>query len=406
MNRNTYVLIFIAALVGISNGIYLFIYPFFLGDLGISFGDMGIIFSVAAVVMAVLGIILGWLSDLSGRKKYYSFSISLGFLTTFLTPILHRFWELMVVKIFRDTANSLRMALHPTLIYDYTKKGFTRLLARTQGLTSLMAAIGTFASVYLLSSFGYSGSFFISSIVILGATTIFVLIYTEKTRETRRVTFSGLRSAFTWNIPRNLKFIAGSSFVFSLGNQISHGFIAPLFFSIKFGLNPLTVAIIMSLHRLSSGLPMILGASFIFQRQSLIEKHLKKLVMISLLYQGVMIAITGFSPNFLLAVIGWLTHDIFGPPLRAPAQGTLIQRFSSDENRGRDTNVVNAFGKIASIISPLLAGFLATANVSLPMMVSGLIGASAPIFYFPIKDKMVVEKAVVTNPQMQIKPAK
>ena len=403
MNKNTFVLILVAVLIGVANGLYQFVYPFFLQDIGISFGSMGIIFSSASIAMAILGIILGWLSDLSGRKKYYSFSISLAFITTLVTPVMRRIWEMTIVKILRDTANSIRMALHPTLIYDYTKKGFTRLLARTQGLTSLMAAVGTFVSAYLLSSLGYTGSFFISGLVILGATTLFVVVYTEKKRETKRVTFSGLRSAFTWDIPRNLKFIAGSSFIFSLGNPISHGFIAPLFFSIKFGLDPITVATIMSLHRLSAGLPMILGASFIFQRQNLIEKHLKKLAMISLLYQGVMIAVTGFSPNLLLAVIGWLTHDIFGPPLRAPAQGTLIQRFSSDENRGRDTNVVNAFAKIASIISPLLAGFLATANVSLPMMASGLIVAAAPLFYLPLKDKMVVKEIVVTHPPITTK---
>ncbi len=387
-------LILVAVLIGVANGLYQFVYPFFLQDIGISLGSMGIIFSVASVAMAIIGVILGWLSDLSGRKKYYSFSISLAFITTLVTPVMRRIWELTIVKILRDTSNSIRMALHPTLIYDYTKKGFTGLLARTQGLTSLMGALGTFASAYLLLSFGFNGTFFVCGIIVLVATISFTLFFTEKQRETKRITFSGLRNAFTWDIPRNLKFIAGSSFVFSLGNSMSHRFIMPLFFSIKFGLDPATVAIIMSLHRLSSGLPMILGASFIFQRQSLIEKHLKKLAMISLLYQGAMIAICGLSPNLLFAVIGWLTHDIFGPPLRAPAQGTLIQRFSSDENRGRDTNVVSAIQRMAGIFSPLLTGFLAAINVSYPVILSGVIAASAPIFYVPIRDKRRSQESI------------
>ncbi|MCK4953647.1 MFS transporter, partial [Candidatus Bathyarchaeota archaeon] len=209
MNRNTLVLILVAVLIGVANGLYQFVYPFFLQDIGISLGSMGIIFSVASVAMAIIGVILGWLSDLSGRKKYYSFSISLAFITTLVTPVMRRIWELTIVKILRDTSNSIRMALHPTLIYDYTKKGFTGLLARTQGLTSLMGALGTFASAYLLLSFGFNGTFFVCGIIVLVATISFTLFFTEKQRETKRITFSGLRNAFTWDIPRNLKFIAG-----------------------------------------------------------------------------------------------------------------------------------------------------------------------------------------------------
>ena len=69
MNKNTFVLILVAVLIGVANGLYQFVYPFFLQDIGISFGSMGIIFSSASIAMAILGIILGWLSDLSGRKN-------------------------------------------------------------------------------------------------------------------------------------------------------------------------------------------------------------------------------------------------------------------------------------------------------------------------------------------------
>lgn len=386
MEKNSLVLFFVAVFLGLSNGLYLFLYPYFLDSLGISFGNMGIIFSVAALVTAVLGVIIGWLSDLSGRKKYYAISLFLGSLTTMLTPVLRRIGELLVTKIVRDTASSIRAALHPTLLFDYTRKGFTRLLAQTQGLTSLTAALGTFVSAFLLF-FGFHVAFFVSGTIILVASIIFAAVFIEKPRESQGVTWKGLRKAFTWNIPTNLKFIAGSSCVFTLGNQITHSFIMPLFFSIKFGLSPAAVAMIMSLHRLSAGLPMILGASFVFQNQDLVQKHLKKIALVSLLYQGLMIAICGFSPNLWLAIIGWLTHDIFGPPLRIPSQGTLIQRYSVEETRGRDTNIVNAFGKVGGIFAPFITGVLASINISLPVILSGLTVMTSPTFYLGVTDR-------------------
>ena len=76
INKNSYILFLVSAFVGISNGLYAFVYPFFLDQLGISFSNMGIIFSAASLGMAILAVIVGWLSDLWGRKKLYSFSIS------------------------------------------------------------------------------------------------------------------------------------------------------------------------------------------------------------------------------------------------------------------------------------------------------------------------------------------
>ena len=386
MEKNSLVLFFVAVFLGLSNGLYLFLYPYFLDSLGISFRNMGIIFSVAALVIAVLGVILGWLSDLSGRKKYYALSLFLASLTTMLTPVLRRIGELLVTKIVRDTATSIRAALHPTLLFDYTRKGFTRLLAQTQGLTSLMAALGTFLSAFLLV-FGFPVVFLVSGTIILLASIVFAMVFSEKPRKTQGVTWKGLRKAFTWDIPRNLKFIAGSSGVFTLGNQLSHSFIMPLFFSFKFNLSPASVALIMSLHRLSAGLPMILGASFVFQNQDLVRKHLKTIALGSLLYQGLMIAICGFSPKLWLAIIGWLAHDIFGPPLRIPSQGTLIQRYSAEETRGRDTNIVNAFGKVGGIFAPFITGILASIDISLPVILSGLTVMTSPTFYIGVKDR-------------------
>ncbi|MHA2394876.1 MAG: MFS transporter [Promethearchaeota archaeon] len=390
MNKNSYILFLVSAFVGISNGLYTFVYPFFLDQLGISFSNMGIIFSAASLGMAILAVIVGWLSDLWGRKELYSFSISLAFITTSLTPILHNIWELFVIKIFRDIADSVRMSIHPTLLYDYTRKDFARLLARTKGLTSVMAALGTMISGYLMLSFGFRGVFFISGIFFLLSTLLITLFFIEKPRDTSHKVSLDFRKALSWDIPQKLKYISGSNFIFTLGNSMSHRFIMPLFFGIKFGLSPATVAIIMSLHRFSSGLPMILGASFIFQREELIKKHLKKIAMISLLYQGLMIAITGFSPYLWLAIIGWLSHDIFGPPLRHPAQGTLIQRFSREETRGRDTNIVNSFGKLGGIFSPIITGFLASMNISFPVIASGLVVTLAPLFYLLIKDEETI----------------
>jgi len=391
MDRNTFALVFCASAIGLSTGLYVFIYPLFLSDIGISLIEMGMVFSIASLSMAILGFIFGWLSDLSGRKQIYSFSILLECIATTVTPYLRRMWEMSIVKIFRDADESIRAGLQPALMYDYTKKGFARLLGTTQGVLSLMQAVGTFISAALLVDFGFNGAFLISGLAAFIALAIFVLGFTEKPVDKKPATVQGLRNAFTGvrDVSRNLKLLSATNLFFTMGNQISHSFMMPLFFTIKFDAPLATVALIESLHRASIGLPSILVAQGVFGGPNMNQQRLKTIAALSLVFQGSMIVITGLSQNFYIAVFGWLAHDILGPPFRNPAQGTLVQIFSTDTTRGRDNNVMSAFGKIGGIIGPALSGYLAAMYLSLPVIASGIIVLASPIFYLAIKDSQV-----------------
>jgi MFS family permease len=76
MNRNVATLLAVSVLFGASVGIYEFVLPFYLREQGISFQAMGFIFAVASAAILVARVGIGSLSDVWGRKIFYSVALA------------------------------------------------------------------------------------------------------------------------------------------------------------------------------------------------------------------------------------------------------------------------------------------------------------------------------------------
>ncbi|MCD6219578.1 MFS transporter, partial [Candidatus Calescamantes bacterium] len=175
-----------------------------------------------------------------------------------------------------------------------------------------------------------------------------------------------------------LKKIIFAGFIINFGVFISHSFFMPLFFLKKFSVSPFLVGILLALHRISLGIPLLITGK-------LIKKYHKKIFLYAVVFQGITISLTVFMPTFFLACIMFLLHDILGASFWQPIYNSYIQKFSRETKRGKDTSVVFAYTSIGKIFAPLFAGFLATLNINYPFFFSGLITIFAfiPILTLP-----------------------
>ena len=97
--------------------------------------------------------------------------------------------------------------------------------------------------------------------------------------------------------------------------------------------------------------------------------------------EAIAISITAFIPTFLWAAGVWLIHDIIGGSMWSPIRSTLVLRFSRDETRAFQVATVGAISSMGSVFGPIIAGYLANIDISLPFSMSGVI---AFLGIFPI----------------------
>jgi hypothetical protein len=174
---------------------------------------------------------------------------------------------------------------------------------------------------------------------------------------------------------RELWILAGAEFIFNIGLSCSHSFVMPLFFRDKFGASESSVLVIMALHRLSIALPMLFIGWFVKER-------LKRVYVVFVFLEGVLIAVPGFIGALIPAAAIWLLHDFFGAGLWLPAQHALLQQYSHPHMRGKQVSIVLALGSLGTVVGFLLAGFLAgmksvapSTAISLPFIVGGALVA-------------------------------
>lgn len=289
-------LIIVSAAFGLSVGLYDFLLPLFLDDMGMSYGSMGIIFSFSAIFMFFVRVYAGHISDLFGRKHVFSLSVFLCGLSTLLTPFLPNIASQVVLRSLREIARAVKETLQQLLIFDKWKESFRHLSAWIGGADFTFQGIGILLGGFLLIKIGYKYSFIIPGAIVVLVCLLFLFKFKESyiPLKTQKV-LSGdnvlATDSFYWSspfqhrLPRPLVLMAVSGFILGTGVSMSHSFMAPLFFLNKFAISPAWVAIILAFHRLSFGLPMIMAGK-------IVKWNLKRTIIIFVLLQGIFVSLT------------------------------------------------------------------------------------------------------------------
>jgi MFS family permease len=372
-------------------GMYDFVLPYLLDARGITFTQMGYIFSVGAMALFLMKIYGGHLSDRFGRKRVISTAMTISAVSTILTPIAPRAALLALLKMVREIGYEIVVVLRAVALYENWKGSFMKVVGAATGLGRIFEATGILVAGQIVGAYTETTTIIIAGSVMVATSLLFFIIYhpdgTKSNSASDRIT---LKQVIRFDVPRELKVLALFRFVFNCGLFTSHCFIMMLFFRDKFALALPAVAVIMFIHRISLGFPMLIAGH-------IIKKHLKPCMIIFVIFEGVTIIIGGAVPKnlWLMATVIWLSHDVFGAGLWSPIFATMIQKNARSKSRGADAAIVSAIGDLGKIIGPLLAGFLAGKTASgewlmgsrdmaltVPMIVSGalMVLSSAVIF--------------------------
>jgi len=380
------VLLFVSICFGLSFGIYETLLPLYWQSRGMELRTMGWIWAVSAASVFVLRVHVGRLSDRFGRKLFYTISLGVSAAANLLTPLLPAVPVQAALKTSREAAVLVRDVMHSTILYERDAATFMGSLGLTRGaeyschgIGSLMAGLIAMAA----ASSGrpsYTAPFLAAAGLVLAANIIFAGFYPNVLPPavpagTPQV--SSVREIFSLDLPPKLWLLVAFAFVFNAGLMATHCFIMPIYFSgiiAKTGRFSetdvlLAVAVIMMLHRLTSGVPMMLIGPRL-------RRNLKGLFITFVFFEGVALAATPLISNVWLAVAVWLTHDLLGAGIWSPIHQSYIQKYSRPESRGSDVSKVAALGQFGSVLGPLLASALiAVSSQGAPFLVGGIIVA-------------------------------
>jgi MFS family permease len=373
VRRNFGSLILASVVFGLAVGIYDFLFPFYLDDLGLSFESMGVVFSLSAVVIAFASVYMASLSDMRGRKSLYALGIALGSISAATVPLFTRLATLTVTKTLRDAASRIRLSIHGVLIFELAKGRFADFWAKSRGMEFLSEGSGHLLAGSALLLLGFTGSFYLAAVLLAVALVAFQLGFQEKIQKTDSSSERpGLRETFSLDLPKPLALLAASAFIFAVGLSTSHNFVMPLFFDKKFGATLFQISLILGFHRLSLALPLLFSSR-------MVKYSLKKVYVTTLILEGLALSGTGLAPGLMASTALWLSHDIVGASLWLPIQALLIQRFARDEFRGRDVSKVRALGALGWIFGPLIAGWTSPISINWPFILSGILVAMSAI---------------------------
>lgn len=371
----------VTAIFGLYNGMFGMLFTLYLDDLNLSLYTMGAMFSVSALLGFIVVIVLGTQSDVWGRKVVYSAGLALASIPSLFVPMLRSVWELTIAKISEDIALRSRTAVHYTLIFEHVRNGYAKLIARIQGIELTFSATGFTVAGSMLLYFGFQGSF-----IALGLILIVALVVFQTVREPSRpkVERKSIREMYRFDICKQLKILCVFNLIHGIGFSICHTvFIFTLFFSKKFAVEPLILSSILGIHHFTFGIPLII-ASRLFAKPHL---NYKKVFMVGNLLMGVPHILTALIPSLIPATAIWYIHDILGATLYVPAQQTLTQTYSRDSFRGKDVTMTSVFGSIGMVIGPVIGGYLADIDISLPFLIGGIIISLTTLILIPLEQK-------------------
>ncbi len=375
MNRNFPVLLTVSILFGLGLGVYEFALPYFLDSQGISVAQMGLIYAAGALLVFVVRIYAGHLSDRLGRKTLYGGAVLLNAVVSAATPAATVLWFQTVLKSARDAGAMVFDSMYQLALHDDSRAKYLDRMAKTRGLQYLAEALGTFATGLLLARDAYTGSFRLSSVLLFIGFLIFLVGYRPHDNAAPSGRHQSLRAVFALDLPRPLVILAVFAFIFTVGLSISHCFVIQLFWLRQFGASKPAIGVILMLHRLTLGIPMLFVGW-------MVKKHLKQFFIVFVILEGLVLAVSGLIPHFLPAAIVWLTHDLFGAGLWVPIQSTLIQRYAREESRGRDVSKVHATASLGWIFGPLIAGAIFERWYGAPFVLSGTIVILSALILF------------------------
>jgi MFS family permease len=325
---------------------------------------MGIIFSISTLIISFLSILHGEYADVYGRKKIYLASCTFGIASKTIFPFSINDLQILGTKFLNDLQDNFRLSVHNIMLYENVRSAYAKLLSWFTTVEFIVQASGAISFAFLISYLNFSGIFFILAIV---EAIKFVILYFYQEDKMKTDKKMSLRKAYSFKIKRNLAILSLTSAISQLGFGIAHGFLLPLYFQGKYGLDFTQISILTVFHRLA------------FMTTPLAEKFIRKLgvrttyILSTSAYAFSFLIIGFYTFPILLFVPLFLVHDLLGGGIGMTAMSFMTQNLTDDETRARQINTFNAIQTPMTILAPGISGILAAMNWDFIFVAGGLL---------------------------------
>ena len=364
MDRNVKIIFTSGLLSAFVTGIFELLFPFYLESRGLSLIGMGVIFSISTLIISFLSILYGEYADVYGRKKIYLASCSLGVTSKTLFPFTLNDLQILSTKFMSDLQDNLRTSVHNIMLYENVRNLYAKFLSLFTTIEFIIQASGAIFFGFFLTYLNFSGLFFVLAAV--EATKLSMLLFYREGEKKAGKKVS-LKQAYSFKIDRSLLILSLSSAISNLGFGIAHGFLLPLYFQGKYGLDVFQISVITVLHRLA------------FMTTPLAGKIIKQLglrktfILSTSAYAISFLAIGVYTLPIPIFVALFLVHDLMGGGIGMTATSVMTQTLTDDETHARQINTFNAIQTPMTILAPSISGMLAAMSWDYIFVAGGLL---------------------------------
>jgi len=369
MDKKTAILLLVVFIDLIGFGIVIPILPLLIEDIGGGVFLVGVIIALFSLFQFLFSPILGRLSDKYGRRPILIISSLINAVSYFFIFISQSIWIIGLARIIAGIG-SANISVAQAYIADTSKSHErTRKMALVGAAFGLGFIVGPLLGGVVSEKFGIGVTFLIPAILsFVNAILIYLILPESNSVLQKNIKIELFNMKVTREVmrPKNMSFLLFLFFFANLSLALIIG-VFPIFAKDKFGWSEAQNGYYFGL----------IGAGSFVTQAFLIKLMLKKIdetqiVRLGILTFGIVMIATAIAPFgwiiFLLGII-----NAFGFSLINIGVQSLISLESKPEEQGIVLGVAQSFGALARVIGPLAGGIIASFNISLPYIVSGIV---------------------------------
>lgn len=376
MDKKTLILLLVVFIDLIGFGIVIPILPLLIDRTG---GDpflVGVVISVFSLFQFLFSPILGRLSDKYGRRPILILTSFINSISYFLIFFSQIFWVILLARVIAGIG-SANISVAQAYIADTTKAHErTRKMALLGAAFGLGFIVGPLIGGVISESFGIGAPFLVPAVLSLINTVLIFAILPESNKVLQKhvkIEFFNLKVTREVLRPKNMAFLLFLFFFVNLALSLIIG-VFPIFSQTRFGWTEAQNGYYFGL----------IGIGSFITQAFLIKLLLKKfdetqLIRVGLLVFGISMMSIGITPLVFFALLAGPINS-FGFSIINVNTQSLISLESKADEQGIVLGIAQSFGSLARVFGPLIGGAIATFNIGMPYIISGIISLLILIF--------------------------
>ncbi len=368
-DRKLLILLLVVFIDLLGFGIVIPILPLLIERVGGSVFLVGVVIALFSLFQFLFSAILGRLSDKYGRRPILILSSFINSMSYFLVFFSQTLLIIFIARIIAGIGSASISVATAYIADSSTLHQRTKRMGFLGAAFSLGFIVGPLLGGVVSEKFGIGAPFLIPALLSLINTLLIFVILPESNKSFQKdikIEFFNIKVTREVLQPKNMSFLLALFFFVNFALSLIIG-VFPIFSKERFGWSESQNGYYFSL----------IGIGSFITQAYLISLFLKKInetqmIKLGFVFFGSAVILLGFSPFGWLALIAGLFTSVGFSLLNVNVQ-SLISLESDPKEQGIVLGVAQSFASLARVFGPLLGGTLASLNITLPYIMSGLL---------------------------------